>query len=400
MGLLTPTAPAAAPAQPGATSQAPAPMIPFVRASRPKSGIVTTLSATPTTAQITLNPIQVRPSGFLARVRLTVTGVTSANAATVVFQPDAPFNVLQQIGFSSPAGDTIYSTFDGFTLYCVNKYFALATGRRDPVADPTYSVTTGVGAGLGGSFKFMIDVPIEVDSRDAFGVLMNMAANQQFVIQASLNTIAGIYSTAPTTAPVVTIIAVMEYYSSPDSTNGDGIAQQQQPSGAGSLSLLQIQTPPIVANTTQRIQLINVGSVIRCGLFILRNSSGVRTEADWPVTTNLYINGDLHFYKNKDLWRSQHAIEYNLTGGIAASPTVNTLDAGVYPFTDFINRGGMGGMKVDGASNRNLWLVTGSGTGFEIEAGTAWGANAFSLLAVQNTIKPITPQALYVPELY
>jgi len=401
MALPTPTAKTAmAPGPQGANPPAAnLPAIPFIRASRKKSALVTTLTNTPTTTQITLAAAQIRPAGFLARIRLVVTATTAANAATVAFQPDAPFNILQQIGFVSPAGDTIMSTLDGFSLFVLNKYGAFGSGTRDPLADPTYSVVAGAGA-TGGSFKFMLDIPVEIDSRDAFCTLQNMAANQQFILQMSLNTLANVYTTPPTTAPAVVIVAVMEYYSAPNATNGDGYPQATTPQGNGSLSLIQIQTPPIVANTTQNLQLINVGNTFRAQFFILRTAGGVRTEVDWPTVFNIYVNNDLYFYKQKDLWRSQMAIEYQYRGGITAAPTVNALDAGVFVLTDFMNAGSQGGMQVDGSSNRNMYLVTGSGTGFNIEAGTPWGAAAGSLLAITNAIKPANAQSLYAVEPY
>ena len=399
MALPTPTARTAmSPGQPAAAPAA-LPPIPFIRASRKKSALVTTLTNTLTTTILPLAAAQIRPAGWLARIRLVVTAVTSGNIASVAFAADAPWNVLQQIGFISPAGDTIMSTLDGFSLFVLHKYGAFGSGPRDPITDPTYSTTSGTAA-TGGSFKFMLDIPVEVDSRDAFCTLQNMAANQQFILQMSLNSIANVYTTAPTTPPTVTVTAIMEYYSAPNATNGDGYPQATTPQGNGSLNLNQIQTPPIVAGSTQNIQLINVGNTIRAQFFILRTPAGVRTEVDWPTVFNVYVNNDLYFYKNKDLWRSQMAAEYRYTLGITAAPSVNALDAGVYVLTDFMNSGSAGGMHVDGASNRNQYLVTGSGTGFNIEAGTPWGAGAGSLLAITNAIKPANAQSLYAVEPY
>jgi hypothetical protein len=350
------------------------------------------------TQQTTLPAIQIRPAGFLARILLKIVGTTSGNAAAVAFANDAPFNLLQNIGFLSPGGDVLLSNIDGFMLQMVNKYGAFASGTRDPLAYPNFSKVTGTGA-TGGSFEYFVDIPVEVDSRDAFCTLQNMNASQQFVLQMTLNTVAQLYTTAPTTAPNVTITLAMEYYSAPDPTNGSGgIPQAAFPPGNGSLSLLQVQTPPIVASTNMRTQLVNVGNVNRFHIFILRDSSGVRTEAGWPQTTNYYVNNDLHYFKDKDLWRAQLAQEYALRGGITATPTLNALDNGVYPFTDFMNAGESGGMKVDGASNRNRYLVTGTGTNVELEA-VPWGAAAYSLQVVTNALKPSSAQALYAPQL-
>lgn len=378
----------------GTPSKTASPVIPFVRASRKKSRLLgqygpVTLSA----SQQNLPIIQAGVGGYLRFIELLVNVSATGNSAAVAFQNDAPWNILQNITFTAPNGDSIISTLDGFALAMLNKYGAFGTGPRDIAQDPAYSVTTGTGA-TGGSAQFIVRIPIELDTRDAFGVLKNMAANQQFALTVGLNTLSAIYSTAPTVAPTVQITAVMHYWSAPNGTNSDGNVQATAPNGDGTLSLIQTQTPALVANSQQNIQLLNVGNVIRFPLFILRNGSGVRTETDWPTVTNFYVNNDLWMYKNKALWRSQHAREYLLRGGITASVTANSLDNGVYPLTDFINNGSAGDEDVDGAQDRNRWLVTGPGTAFNIEA-VNWGAAATTLQVIQNNVKPSSPQALY-----
>lgn len=378
-------------------SKAPAAVIPFTRASRKKSRLLGQFGpVTLNTGQQMLPIIQAGVGGYLRKLRLLVTGTTSGNSAATAFQNDAPFNVLQNITFTSPNGDSIISILDGFALYALNKYGAFATGAVDPVADPSFSKTTGSGA-TGGSFQFVIDIPLEIDARDAFCSLQNMAANQQFQLQLGLNSIAQLYSTAPTTAPQVTITAVMEYWSAPNSTNTDGNVQATAPIGDGSVALVQTQSPALVPNAQQNIQLLNVGNVIRNSIFILRDSSGVRDETDWPAVTNFYVNNDLWYRKDKALWRTQQAREYGFKTAPTAAPTAGALDNGVYILTDFMNDGsGAGDGVVSGSNNRDLWLVTGPGTAFNVEAQN-WGASASALQVVQSIVKPSSPQALYAP---
>lgn len=393
----------AAPAQTGGTQQSAAaqqtqPTIPFTRAARKKSRLLgqwgpTTLN----TSQQALPIIQAGVGGYLRYLELTVQIASTGNSAAVAFNADGPFNILQGISFTSPNGDSIISLLDGFGLFALNKYGAFATGKYDSVQSPSYSVTTGAGA-TGGSAQFVLRIPIELDSRDAFACLKNMAANQQFALQVSLNNIASVYTTAPTAAPTVTITAVMNYWSAPNGTNSDGIPQATAPLGDGTVSLIQTQTPPITAGSQQNIQMLNVGNTIRFPLFILRNGSGVRTEVDWPAVTNFYVNNDLWMYKRKEQWRQQHAFEYGYINGVTATPTANALDNGVYPFTDFINDGDAGDSTVNGSQNRNLWLVTGPATAFNIEA-VNWGAAANQLQIIQNVVRPSSPQALYAPQL-
>lgn len=385
--------------QPTQRNAAPVPVIPFTRASRKKSRLAYQVGPiTLNTSVQALQPQQLPAAGFLRGIRLTVTGTTAGNSAAVAFNADGPFNVLQQISLLSANGDSLISTIDGFSLYVLNKYGAFGTGRKDPVASPNYSAVTGAGA-TGGSFKFQVFIPVEVDARDAFCALQNMAANQSFLLQTSLNAIANLYTTAPTNAPTVSINAVMEYWSAPAQQTGNGDVQATMPQGNGSVSLIQTQTPTINPGTAQNIQLLNVGNTIRLPIFILRTSAGVRTEADWPTVTQFYVNNDPYLYLTKDNWREQMAQDYSITGGLSATPALNTLDNGVFVLSDFINDGASGSHVAQSTSNRNLMLVTGSATAFNVEATTPWGASASSLLCVQNTIRPSSPQALYAPSL-
>jgi hypothetical protein len=374
-------------------------VIRFTRASRKKSRLIGSYNPGSLTTNVVNQPtIQVPAAGYMRRIRLLITGTTSANAATVAFNADGPFNLLQQVTLLSANGDSIVSLIDGYSLYAMNKYGCFSSGTFDPVSLPSYSVTAGSGS-TGGSFKFEISIPLEIDSRDAFCAVQNMAANQSFALSYALNSIANLYTVAPTTPPVITVYAVMDFWSAPAATNGNGDAQATEPIGKGSVSLIQTQTPPINPGATQNIQLLNVGNTIRLPIFILRNSSGVRTEADWPTITQFYINNDPYLYKHKDLWRADMARDYRLTGGLSATPALNTLDNGVFVLSEFINDGASGDMVAQGSCNRDLWLTTGSATAFNIEASTAWGAGASTLLCLQNTIRPSSAQAMYSPQL-
>lgn len=377
-------------------SKAPVAVIPFTRASRRKSRLAAQVGPiTLNAGQQALQPMQLPAAGFLRYIDLTITGTTAGNSAATAFQNDGPFNLLQQISLLSANGDALISPIDGFSLYLLNKYAALGRDRYDPVTDPAYSVTTGAGA-TGGSFKFKLRIPVEVDSRDAFGALQNMAANQSFLLQLSLNSTQGLYTTSPTNAPAISVTAVMEYWAAPAAQNATGDVQATTPPGIGSVSLIQTQQPPITANTQQNIQQLNVGNTIRTVIYVLRTAAGVRSETDWPSVTNFYVNNDPWYYKTKDNWRSQMGTNYQLTAP-TATPTAGAMDNGVFVLNDFINQGSAGNERVSAGGNRNEWLVTGSATAFNIEA-VNWGATANNLLILQNTIRPASPQAVYQPQ--
>jgi hypothetical protein len=360
------------------------------------SRVISTYTLTANTGVQAFSPVQLPASGFIRRLWLTVTGTTAGNSAAVAFQPDAPWNVLQNVSIQTANGDALTSPLDGFLLYCIRKYGGFTDGRGYTTEDPAYSITTGTGA-TGGSFKFRVPIPFEIDARDAFCALENMAANQSYLLQYSLNSLSQIYSTAPTAAPSVSVRLTVEYWAAPNQTTANGVAQQTAPTGDGSVGLFQTQQPPVVPSTNQNIQLVNVGNTVRSIIFIARNSSGVRDEADWPDISTIYQNGQPLMVKTKDDWNGQMAQEYGLTGGKTATPTTNALDNGVYVVTDFMNDGAAGDHQVSGAANRDLLLVTGSATALNYEATSNWGAGISTLQILQHNIRPASPQALYPP---
>lgn len=383
--------------QGGQNAQA-APVIPFTRASRKKRRLAGTFGPiTMNTTIQALPPIPLPAAGYLKWVRLEVTIAAAGNSAAVAWKNDAPFSILQNISFLSANGDSLVSVIDGFTLYVLNKYGAHATGMWDPTADVNYSIVSG-SSSAGGSAHFNIRLPVEVDARDGFCALQNMAANQSFQVQISINALANMYTVLPTVPPTVAIRMVMEYWSAPAAQNADGIAQAIAPPANGSVSLIQSQTPSINPNSFQNIPLNNVGNTVRYVAFILRDATGVRTEADWPDVFNVYVNNDAWYYNTRNNWRSDMALQYKLYNGVTAIPTKGALDNGVFIAQDFMNDGASGNSDVDGASNRNLFLVTGSATAFNIEAAN-WGAAASSLFVVTNSIRPRDPSAVYPPSL-
>ena len=392
----TQTAPPTAPAA-GAGAKV-VPVIPFTRASLCKSAFLLSVPAVAIAAGALTAGFtnQVLASGFLRRIKLTVTGTTSANAAAVAFANDAPFNVLQQFSMNQPNGNSLIQTIDGFDLYILNKYFAFGTDRNDPLSDPAYSVVTGAGA-TGGSFAFNLFIPVEVDARDGLGAVTNMAANQAYLIQAQLATTATLYTVAPTTPPSITITGVMEFYSAPANATESGIPQQSAPTPIGSLSLVQIQTPIPSVGAAQKLTLVNVGNAIRMIAFIARTAAGVRTEVDWPATSQIKYLGDVLVYKTKSMWNDEMARAYRYTAGKTATPTLNSLDNGVFVWMDPMKAGGAGSDIVSSSANRDRLLLTNSGTLLEFEAVTAWGGAVSTLKVITSSIQPSSLEALFHP---
>lgn len=379
---------------------APAQMIPFTRSSPQKSKQAPTIGPTAISAAVsTFGPWQVPSGGFFRRLRLNVACVTSANAATVAFNADAPFNVLQQIGLLSASGGQIIYAIDGYLLYLWNKYGCLdeTAPLTDPKADITYSAVTGAG-GTGGSFNFNISIPLEIDARDGLGCLPNMAGNQLFQLNGQLNTTANIYTTPPTTPGLVTITPVYEFWALPDASNSDGVPQAQYPPGIGSALLIQNQNPPINPGAEQKIQLLNVGNIHRVYIMVGRRSTLARDagNANWPGITTRYVNGNPFNYKTLNNWLHEQGTRYglNLAGGTTYE-TISGFDQGVFVWSDFI-KDGDGNELASAACNRNEWLVTERSSVLEFDY-NAWGASMSTLLISTLSVTVPSPSALYQP---
>lgn len=389
-----------APTNQGGQNTQAAPQIPFTRSSPQKSKQAPTIGPTALgTATSNFGPWQVPSGGFFRRLRLNVAcvGVNATNS--VAFNADGPFNVLQQIGLLSASGGQIIYAIDGYLLYCWNKYGCLdeTAPQTDPKADITYSAVTGTG-GTGGSFNFNISIPLEIDARDALGVLPNMAGNQLFQLNGQLNTLANVYTTLPLTSATVTITPIYEFWALPDAANTDGVPQAQYPPGIGSALLIQNQNPVISPGVEQKIQLLNVGNIHRMYLMIGRRSSGARdaANANWPAITTRYVNGNPFNYKTLQNWLSETGKRYGLNyAGGASYETTNGFDQGVFVWSDFI-KDGDGNELASAACNRNEWLVTERSSVLEFDY-NAWGASMSTLLISTLSVTVPSPSALYQP---
>jgi len=383
-------------AGPSDNSQPAPALIPFTRAARKKSRLIGVIGPVTMNSGVQqLAPVQVPANGYLRKIILDVTVTAATNAATVAFANDGPFNILQNVSLQAANGDSLINPLDGFALYAVNKYGCFSRQTYDPLLSPTYAKTTGSGAS-GGSARFQLEIPVELDARDALGALPNMAANQSFLLNMYINSLSQAYTTAPTNAPTVTITMTAEYWAAPAATNANGIPQQTAPRVANAVSLIQTQQPTITAGTDQQIQLLNVGNTIRWIMFIARDNTGTRSDSIWPDQANLLVNNDYWYYKTISNWQNQIAQEYGLSAGRNAVPTLNAADTGVYILTDFMNDGGEGDSKASAAANRDLMLVTGSATALYFEANT-WKANATSLNVITNSVRVPDPTAFYAP---
>lgn len=372
--------------------------IPFCRASRRKSIQAGSNSVLLSNAAVTpLAPVVLPPAGFLRDLEIYIQVATLTNGATVAVAAgtDIPWNIINSLQVTNAAGDTIYVPINGFDLYIINKYSGIYQSPNcDPRSDPDFvAFTTGAGATVP-TGAFMLRIPFETDPRDAFCALPNLAANKAYQLLVVLAALSTLYTggTAPTgNATTLTYTIVMNYWSQPNATNGDGYPQQTAPGGVGSVSLWRKQSQP-VSGGNKVTQLVNVGNVIRFISFHLYSSAGnpLRTDADWPGVSYIRLNNDQLFYKPTAFWLSEMRQAYEYGRAAGTKDTVDNLDTGVYVISEFMRQ--HGNVVVD--HPRDQYLVTLDSTLIQHEAAN-FGGSAGTLFILSNEIKPINAQALY-----
>jgi hypothetical protein len=335
-------------------------------------------------------------------MELVVTGITAANAATVVFQPDAPANALSFIEFLPPSGDPPIVPHTGYQLALWNKYgaFSEAPPGCDWRRDPNYTATAGAG-GTGGSFSVTLRLPFEIDPASGFCSITNSAANKSYLLNLIVNASAAIYATAPTSAPTVRVVGWMYYWDEPASQTRQGTSQVPGPLGLGSFSQLRLDQPPVTAGD-KYLKVNNGGPVLRSLGIVLRTSAGVRilntATTDIPQVWDFVFNTRDRWLLSDSQLLSDMAIYYGYGqayAGTNVAPTLPTpdgpmgLDNGVRFFPYFLEAG-----VIEPTGPRSQYQVTADATLTQIR-GISFGVNAATMEILSNLIRPASASALY-----
>jgi hypothetical protein len=383
-----------------ASPSAPA-MIPFTRGS----ALATMQDASGTITAGTPVQVTLQTNSFLESLLLDISGTTTGNTATVAYYADGPFSLIASITLNDPANQAIITPITGYQLYVLNKYLPDTDCFFDPTRDPNYLASTGSGgtASNGGSFSFRLVIPVEVRRRDAYGALLNSAANTRYLLTitpiASFTSTTGpaaIYSTAPTNAPAVTYAITQQYWTSPPSsiTTTQGSVQVQiTPPGLGSVGFVRFESHVEVSGGgSPQVQLNNVGDYIELIIFTLRNNSSpqARDQVDWPSPFQFWINDFQTQNMSLNFWQRQLARGYGYYGGVSLAPLAGALDRGVFPLFQQIGVFD----KVDNYMPPSQWLATDATTKLQIR-GSTFGATAGTLEVLTRNVRPNNGTALF-----
>ena len=304
----------------------------------------------------------------------------AANAATVAFKADAPFNAVDKVTFKDVGNREVFGPINGYDWLTIMKHGGYHE-IGDPRSDIVFSATTG-SSGTGGSFTMVMYLPIEVVQRDALGDVENKSSSSSFKVEIVLAAGATVYSTAPTTLGTVRLRIVQDGYTEPEAADGMGRPLAQAPPAAGTLQYWAQEDDVVPAGNAKYLIQNGLGYSIRNLIFKLVDNTGSRTQgdADWPDPVTLSFGKVQLFQRYKKIWLSKMAKSYGLT---STSTDVSLgRELGVFPvwFTqDF-------GFK-PGDELRNGYLNTKPGNVLQW-SGTIGGSGSHTLYTLVNYVVP------------
>jgi hypothetical protein len=364
--------------------------IPFVQASglsERQSFVIPNIALAAASSVIPPNtPIMIPAVGFLAKLRMEVTGTLTAGGAAT-YAADGPFNVIAQIVFKNSGGQNIIAPLTGYELFVYNKYGAMGAGLSagfGPYADPRFgrqfsATTTG--------FHFFLDIPFEIDPEAALGELPALASNRTYQMEVQLNAISVAFGGTVPTAVAVTLDTSAIYWDQPPAATNGGTTMAAEPVGLNTLPLVAKEQDILIAGE-KLTRIANVGNVIRELIFIKRSSAGVRTDSDWTGIAELFIDNNPRLRLKKTEWEDWMQRNYGL--GAASKDVVGGLDTGVYniPFDSFL-----GSMAGDPGNTRAQLLPTLDATLLQLK-GYTWGTAGDALTTLVQSVT--SPAAGYI----
>lgn len=386
------TAPTQAPAP--AAGKAPVAARPFITGTRQIDRAIYDNTTVVTTSTQRLPTYNLDTDGFTAGLYILCQATAvNTTASTAAFQEDGPFNILSTVQFSDTNNKPIIGPMTGHDLAMIVKYGGYAFSD-DPKNSSVYSVTTGTGT-AGGSFTFVLRVPIEIVHRDALGALLNKSASAVYKLDLTLNSnttgAGGVYSDDPTTS--LSIRTRIQQFGWMDSDQADYMRNPADPNppALNTIQYWDKQTLTVSAGAINQ-QLNTFSGLVRNEIFELRDSNGSRTagDADFPDPFELHYDKTVPVSRLKTIWRHMVTEDYGYSGATEATATALTRDNGIYPLPfnkDY-------GLK-PGAESRFGYLPVTSATS-QVVRGTVGGSGAHTLNVFVNYVWPANgdPRAL------
>lgn len=295
------------------------------------------ISAVQQTTPVQLSLWNISPTGWVRGAWFDFTMVTAANAATVVFNADpiqGGFSGVQKVILYDLGGEVVISlsAYEWLVMNKLGGYFDVG----DPRADLTFSQTAGVGAGLGGSFHFILYLPFEAVARDALGVVQN-ESKPGWKIEIWMDSSGQTYTTPPTTLGTMRVRGFLDSYTEPAAVAPNGRPFAQTPPLPGTLQYWKSENQSLSAGTSKYDITNGIGFPIR-NIFPYgrdgSNSTRATADANWPDPMTMLLGNVNYFTRSKNLWISKLSKAYgfaSLGATVPAADSAQGRENAVFP---------------------------------------------------------------------
>lgn len=278
----------------------------------------------------------ISPTGWLRGIWFDFTMTTSSNAATVAFNADPTaggFSGVQKVILYDLGGEQVI-VLAGYEWLVMNKfggYFEVG----DPRADLTFTQTSGAG-GTGGSFHFLLYLPLEAVARDGLGIVQN-ESKPGWKIELWADSSTQTYSTAPTTLGSLRCRGYLDSYTEPAAAAPNGRPFAQTPPLPGSLQYWKSENNGLPSGNAKYDLSNGIGFPIRNIIYYVRdasNSTRATADANWPDPATLLIGNINYFTRSKNLWIGKMGRAFGMAGlgtTIPAADSPQGRENGVFP---------------------------------------------------------------------
>lgn len=352
--------------------------IPFPIASRKQSRASFTLATVNLSGALQpQTPTEIPATGFLRFIDLFFS--LTATGGTPQVTADAPFSLLASIGLRTSDGTPILVPVTGYQLFLINKYGG--QNGNAPFSDPRNPLRGFVGTAA--SFAFALRIPFEIDASTGLGAVPALASNRSYQLDMTFNSISSLYgATTPPTGVAVNTIGIAHYWAVPVSQNDAQLQQASSPTGLGTLARWQLETPPVTPGN-KFVKSNNVGGVLGCLIWTIRDSSGVRQDAALPALTQLYLDNEPQTYWSTASMLSEMSQQFALDS--ATPDTYKGYDNGVRAVNWIADGGSIAG---DPIGTRAQMLSTLDATLLQLMMNALGGAASTLEILTQTVSSP------------
>lgn len=281
------------------------------------------------------------PTGWLRGAWCDFLMTVAGNVTnSVSFSKDNPFSVIQKMTVYDLGGEVVIQV-SGYQWMIINKYGGyFNTG--DPRGDVNYTTTTGTGTS-GGTFHFVLYIPLEIIARSALGVVQN-ESKPGWKVEIYIDSQANTYNQVPSVQGTLRMRGYTASYTDTQPagyTSGSTIRPfAEAPPLPGSLQYWKVEGANLVAAGSSKYDLTNgIGFPIRNAFYIFYDASaGTRSAGDADIPDPFQLNlGNLQLY-NRSLttYFAETGRDFGFYGSFAGTANSNdnayARENGILPF--------------------------------------------------------------------